>query len=467
MMSPSPPHRGGEALQCPVDLRRPAEIRAHQDRLFGAAVRRAAARHPHYRRLLEANGISPSDFRSLADLTALPLTSKSELVEDPESFRLEADPTAPDDYVLWDVAYTAGTTSGRPTPLYHTAYDYRSILFSQLRMAEIRGIGAGDRVMNLYPLTPHPHGAFMRCIDAATALGIPVVSGLSGRVDGPFELTRRTEHVVRLTVATDPTVIWGVPSYVRQILQRVATQGLDLPSLRVIAVSGEPCTDPLRAALLDLAARVGASDALVSDSLGASEIQCGLAECDGGGGHGLHNPAPELYHFSLVDDGGEPVGDGEEGRLVLTHLDRRGTVLLRYLLGDRVVLTSEPCPGCGRGGGRIVEHLGREGRFVKIRGQLVNVAALQAAVGGVTGVVEYQCVVRPANEASGGMEVLDIRVAIDEAAASPSEIEATVHQVVRRTVRVSPLVRLVGQDALVRSAGLKTARFTDERDGTD
>ena len=40
--------------------------------------------------------------------------------------------------------------------------------------------------------------------------------------------------------------------------------------------------------------------------------------------------------------------------LAITHLHRRGTVLLRYLVGDVVTLARAPCPHCGRDGERIV-----------------------------------------------------------------------------------------------------------------
>src|SRR5215470_15657079 len=86
-----------------------------------------AAAHPFYRARFHALGIAPGDIRSLADLAALPVTHKNDYIADPEAFRLRAD-DLPADYtaeerVLWDVAYTTGTTSGRPSPIYNTTHD--------------------------------------------------------------------------------------------------------------------------------------------------------------------------------------------------------------------------------------------------------------------------------------------------------------------------------------------------------
>ncbi|WP_298019348.1 hypothetical protein, partial [uncultured Parasphingopyxis sp.] len=52
----------------------------------------------------------------------------------------------------------------------------------------------------------------------------------------------------------------------------------------------------------------------------------------------LNGPLFQLAHVAVLDEHGLPVPDGEPGRLAYTHLDRAGTVLLRFLVGDRAVL---------------------------------------------------------------------------------------------------------------------------------
>src|SRR5690606_33412458 len=95
--------------------------------------------------------------------------------------------------VLWDIAYTSGSTS-EPTPLYHTARDFRGILSAQVRMAEIRGMTADDKIANLYPLTQYPHGAWTRANHAAAALGAELTVALGGSVSKPYDVTRSTEE---------------------------------------------------------------------------------------------------------------------------------------------------------------------------------------------------------------------------------------------------------------------------------
>jgi phenylacetate-CoA ligase len=82
-----------------------------------------AAAHPFYRARFRELALAPDDIRSLDDLAALPLTRKEDYISDPEAFRLRPDDLPADfsleERVLWDVAYTTGTTSGRPSPFYN------------------------------------------------------------------------------------------------------------------------------------------------------------------------------------------------------------------------------------------------------------------------------------------------------------------------------------------------------------
>ncbi len=65
--------------------------------------------------------------------------------------------------------------------------------------------------------------------------------------------------------------------------------------------------------------------------------------------------------------------EGESGALAITHLHRRGTVLLRYLVGDIVTLSRTPCPHLRPArASACVATPRRTGNLVKCRGMLVN-----------------------------------------------------------------------------------------------
>ena len=125
------------------------------------------------------------------------------------------------------------------------------------------------------------------------------------------------------------------------------------------------------------------------------------------------NVTPDLYYLEVVDpETGRRLPDGESGMLAITHLHRRGTVLLRYLVGDIVTLSREPCPHCGRIGERVVRTPRRTGSLVKCRGMLVNTDVVIDVLSAVEAIGVFQ-IVFMRDDAPGAMDRMVIRIERD------------------------------------------------------
>ena len=312
-----------------------------------------AAAHPFYRTRFGELGVKADDIRSLDDLAALPMTDKSDYISDPEAFRLRPDDLPADvsaeERVLWDVAYTTGTTSGRPSPFYNTAHDAYAIWDQARRCNAAEGLGPADRVANLYPLAGFPTGAFLSVIRSTMIAGLPVVHGLTGSANSEFKVRNSLAEALDTITRFRPTVLWGVPSFIRRFLDEACRRGADLSEVRLVLTSGEPVPVPLRAALRELLARLGAPEVDIRARYAFTEMQGGLVQCAEEAAP--QNLCPDLYYLEVVEPAtGRRLADGESGALAITHLHRRGTVLLRYLVGDIVTLSRTPCPICGREG---------------------------------------------------------------------------------------------------------------------
>jgi phenylacetate-coenzyme A ligase PaaK-like adenylate-forming protein len=143
------------------DLDAEALVALRQARL-AQTLDRVFAAHPHYRRTFAELGISRGDLKSLADIRRLPVTTKADFMRDPASFQLGREGAKDDEEtVVWDVMYTTGS-SGTPAPFVSTAYDFVNILALNRNMLRLRGVTAEDSILNLFPLTKYPHGAFSR-----------------------------------------------------------------------------------------------------------------------------------------------------------------------------------------------------------------------------------------------------------------------------------------------------------------
>jgi phenylacetate-CoA ligase len=369
----------------------PSEIKLFQEKLMQQNLLRVAELHPIYSKIIEKTNINIAHIKTFEDLNAVfPVTSKEDFISDPLNYVLKSDSSNPKEYLNWDVTYTAGT-SGYPAPVFQTTYDFKAVLFAHKRMAKLRGMTASDKIFNLYPLAPYPHGGWIRPTQAAAVIGAAVVVGMSGSTTSAFPILRRFDEVVELVAYSNPTILWGVPSYVLKVLRELEEKKLTVPNLRLLNVSGEPCGPKMRSYLANIAGGLTENNVLISDSLGATELQFSLVQCPGG--NLFHNPAPEITRVSVVDENGFESQDGQAGKLTVTHLNRRGTVLIRYLLGDLATMDFESCALCGWTGGSIAKHLGREGNFLKVRGQMVNSGAIMDWLQSNESIIDYKIIV--------------------------------------------------------------------------
>ncbi len=440
-----------------------AEIDAVQEAKFAEMLDLCFTRHPYYRQVFSDIGLKREDIGGLADIGKIPLIAKVDYAADPEIFRLETEGLPEEAQVGFDVMHTTGTSGGKPTPFYSTVHDFYRILTANRRALEIRGVHETDLVANLCPMTLYPYGAFHRTIAAANAMKIPVVSPMPGRPSPDFHHASSLDEVIRTVEHHRATILWGVTSYVRRVLMRAGEMGADLSAVRLAFVTGEAVTDAMRADLTRRMVDLGANDPWVSISYAATEMQVGSVECCPGSGY--HNPAPDQFHFQVVDPvTHEALPDGETGLAVLTHLDRRGTVLLRYALGDMTALTRAPCPHCGAETDRFIALPSRADDLVKVKGMLIDpghVAEVLIADGRVE---EFQIVIDRENPDDAlSMDVMRLRLA-PKAGADPG---AALCDAVKSAVGVRPEIDIVAmQDIYDPDASLKAPRFIDKRKET-
>lgn len=395
--------------------------------------------HPYYRRRWEETGVNPEEIRSVEDLWKLPLTTKHDLMEDPENFRLRCPNLPLRERALWEVIHTTGSTAD-PTPVYTTTHDYEAYLYQSKRGAEISGITDRDMIANLLPLAPAAMGAFVRAAANAYAIGAAVVGALTGPEQGSFGVHRSLDEAVRMVERHHATVLWGVTSFVRQVIIRASELGADFTSVRMCAVTGEASSPSMREDMRAHLRRLGAQNTIIFDRYGSTEIGA-FAQCREEGD--WHNPAPDILYQEIVDmETGKPLPDGERGPVAITHLDRRGTVFLRYLVGDIGSLTHEPCLHCGRNGDRLVGPIVRTKDLIKVKGMLINPVLLVEKIRSVPGVEEFQVVITRQNPADPhSMDQLVLRIATARKDHDP--LVSTLIAVTAEAVGVRPRVELV------------------------
>lgn len=438
-----------------------AELERARDAVFSATLDRVFAHHPFYSSLFAERAIRRGDIGSVADIARLPVTYKSDYVAQPNAFALKlADDVDSAEQIVWDVMYTTGST-GNPTPFVTTTYDFLNVLALNQNMLRLRGVTVNDVILNLFPLTQYPHGAFARAMNAAAAYGIPIVAALPGAPSTRHpSLGSRMDDVCALAGRTGATILWGVPSYLRKMLGRTEELGITVPAVRLVFVTGEGFGEAARQDMVDRLVRLGAPMPTVSVSYGATEMQGGMVECVPGAGY--HNPAPLQFMFEAVDpETHAPVPDGDEGLILLTHLDRRGTIMLRYALGDTARLTRERCPVCGALTERLISVPTRCDGFLKVKGMLLNPQAIVEVLAAEPGISDFQAFVEKEDRLDPlSMDVLRIRVALR--GAPDSDLTSLLLDRIKTRTGVTPLIEIAAE-AELSGGGWKAKPIIDLR----
>lgn len=442
-----------------------AALRNLREQRLRRTIELCATAHPFFRQRFEELGIKPQDIATLNDLRRLPLVHKSDYMAAPETFRLQltdVEDVSFEERTLWNIAYTTGTTSGKPSPFFNNSHDQFNIMLQARICAEAEGYLPSDVLANLIPLSSMPTGGFLVVGRTAETLGIPVVSALTGARNPDYPINRSLDDAIDRLSAANPSVFWGVPSFVRHFFRRVRERGVKFPRARMAILTGEPISPALRAEVEDHLRALGADDPQIRMRYSFTEMQGGFVTCCNGAI--LQNVVPDLYYLEVVDpDTGEPLGEGQEGALALTHLHRRGTVFLRYLVGDVVAFKLDHCPHCGRLGERIVSAPRRTGALLKVKGMLINPELVFDRLSADRTIREFQLVVR--NSVAGdpdSMDALVLRLEVE--AGAENRLGEDLPSLVQKTVMVRAEIEFVQPGELHDPMkSLKAKRILDER----
>jgi phenylacetate-CoA ligase len=424
----------------PIERASRDELQALQLQRMRWSLRHAYDHVAHYRAAFDAAGIHPEDLKSLADLARFPFTGKKELREN-YPFGMFA---VPREQVV-RVHASSGTT-GKPTVVGYTQGDIDTWANVVARSIRAAGGRAGDMVHIAYG-----YGLFTGGLGAhygAERLGCTVIPMSGGQ----------TERQVQLIQDFKPSIIMVTPSYMLNLIEEFARQGIDpaSTSLKIGIFGAEPWTDAMRG---EIERRAGI-DAV--DIYGLSEVMGPgvAAECI----ESKDGPVIWEDHFypEIIDpDTGEVLPDGAEGELVFTSLTKQALPIIRYRTRDLTRLL----PPTSRSMRRIGKITGRSDDMLIIRGVNVFPSQIEELILAMPRLSpQYQLVVTR----DGHLDQLDVHcewragVPIDGESDGGALAEELQHHI-KTHVGVSTRVRLLAPDSIERSLTGKARRVLDQR----
>ncbi|MDO8734928.1 MAG: AMP-binding protein [Elusimicrobiota bacterium] len=386
---------------------------------------------PYYRNLFDKHKIKPQHIKTAEDLKIIPFTTKNDLLPtetNPTRFRdfifqpdkklikkhwpltsqlklLSLGLIKGKDYVkeLLEKEYkpifmtaTTGTTN-LPTPFFYSDYDINNLKVIGYRLLNVFGFGRDARAVNFFPYAPHL--AFWQTVFAGFAHNNFVLSTGGGKVTG-------TDGNIGAILKFKPEIIIGVPDYIYHIVRCANEKKMSFSSIKKVVLGASRIPLGFKEKLSSMLAEMGAKDVSIFGTYGFTEAKYAWAECptEINISSGYHT-YPDKEIFEVIDpDTGEVKAEGEDGELVYTSLDARGSCVLRYRTGDLAKggIIYSKCPHCSKTVPRISSDIVRSSNikdlmFSKIKGTLVNLNIFEHILADAKEIDEWQIEIRKKN----------------------------------------------------------------------
>ena len=302
-----------------------------------ACLKIARMRAPALRAQLK--GVDIDGIKKRADLAAIPVIRKSELMD-----RQAND--APFGGLVATRAANLRRLLVSPGPIFEPEGHARD-WWGSARALFAAGFRKGDIVLNTFSYHLTPGGFMMEC--GAVTIGCPVIPAGPGNVEQQLDALR----------VYQPSAYCGTPDFLKILLDRVV-ETKSAPSIKKALVSGAALPASLRKEL----EKRGVA---VRQAYGTAEL--GLVAYESEAMEGLI--ANENICLEIVTPGtSDPVNDGEVGEVVVTRLNA-DYPLLRFGTGDLSAVLKGVSP-CGRTNMRIAGWMGRADQRTKVKGMFVD-----------------------------------------------------------------------------------------------
>ena len=379
---------------------------------------------PYYRGLFDQHKIKPKYIKTVEDLKIVPFTKKEDFFPTQDNpnrfldFVLQPDEKLikkywPKNSLLWlallkalkgkkylkrrmekeyrPIFLTATTgTTYQPVSFLYSGFDIENLRISGYRLLEVFGGGEDIRGVNIFPYAPHL--AFWQTVFGGFSHNSFLLSTGGGKVMG-------TQGNIEAIAKVRPNILIGEPNYVYHLIRSARELDKDFSFVQKVALGASSIPLGFKEKLAALLKSMGAGHIRIMGTYGFTEAKCAWGECPTALeiSSGYHT-YPDKEIFEVIDpDTGEVKKEGEDGELVYTSIDARGSCVLRYRTGDLVKggILYTKCPYCKRTVPRISSQITRSSNIrslelSKIRGALVNLNTFSSILEAEQSIEEWQ-----------------------------------------------------------------------------
>jgi phenylacetate-CoA ligase len=421
-------------------------LRALQLERLRWQVERCYHQSAFYRERFDQAGAHPDSLASLDDVRRFPFVTKLELRDEQERFpyfgRYAVAPPSE-----WREVHPSTGTTGKAVHTIWSADDVANIADVTARTMWSFGCRPDAIVQNAFSyglwvagLAVHYACAKIGC------LVVPIGAQL-------------TERQIDYMLNLKSTILIATPSYGVYLAEQLRPHVHTSIRLRAGCFGGEPGAEvPATRQALEEGLGIKAYDYYGLAEIGPTFASECIAQA------GLHW-SEDLHLIEVIDPNTkEPVPEGERGVLVITHLAKQATPMIRYWTNDIVSVTTEPCP-CGRTHARSPGGiLGRADDMIIFMGTNFYPMQVEQVVRSFKELTpEYR--IRLWTDAERQRDVCTIVVELTQELppTSRNALHERLTYSLRSTLAFAPQIEFVSKDTLERTA-FKARRVEEKRE---
>lgn len=390
-----------------LETRDPEERQQALIQAVSKQVAHAKNKAPSYQSRLA--DIDPIEITDASAIATLPITRKSELIEQQQKNRPFGGYAT---IAASELAYIFAS----PGPIYEPGSN-RHDYWRFARTLYAAGIRSGELIQNCFSYHFTPAGSMVD--SGAYALGCSVIPAGVGQ----------SELQVQSIADLSPQAYVGTPSFLKIILDKADELGINIGSINKALVGGEALPASLRSGFVERGIRT--QQCYATADLGViayeSSAQQGLIIDEG-------------VYLEIVRPGtGDPVTEGEVGEVVVTSLNP-DYPLIRFATGDLSAIMAGTSP-CGRTNRRIKGWMGRADQTAKVRGMFIHPEQVDKVVKRHPEIIKARLVIDWVNESD------QIKLQC-ETADDDNSLSAAIVESIRQICKLRGEVELLKADSL-------------------
>jgi len=420
-------------------------LRELQNQRLRWQVHRCLAKSEFYRERFKKAGLRASHIKTVDDLVHVPVVTKQELrdeqVKHPPFGRYTVAPAKD-----WSELHPSTGTTGTPVNTIWSEKDVENITQVTARTMWSFGVRPGEVIQNGFSyglwvagMSTHYAAKRLHCFV------IPIGASMTGR---------QIDYLLN----PGSTVLLCTPSFALHIAETLRERGVSPQKmkLKLGCFGGEGGTET--AATREKIEKGLGIDAY--DYYGLAEIAPTFAsECTAKAG--LHW-AEDHYVIEVINpDTMDRCAEGEMGVLVITHLSREATPMIRYWTNDYARYDSAPC-SCGRTHARSLDGiLGRADDMVIYRGAKFYPVQVEKVVRSY-GELGDEFIIELTRDEKAYTDVCTVVCECLKPQEDPSVLERRLLKDLREELMVTPEIRIEKFGTLERTT-FKAKRIVDKR----